>query len=173
VKIAPPIRRTCLVILLLICAAAAQGVWANVIGISGARPDLVLITALLCSQFCSAVEGALIGFGAGLLTASLAAPFDGGFGSIVVSRTVVCFSVGWLEERVFRDNAAIAMALVSGGTLLAESMFYAFDPHFPAAAWARGVALETAYNLSLSLPVFLIVRLCLRTRRVSGAGTVS
>ncbi len=172
-KIAAPVRRTILLIVLLICAAAAQGVWANSMTISGARPDFVLITALLCSQFCSAIEGAMVGFGAGLLSGTLASPFDGGYGSIVVSRTLVCFGVGWLEERVFRDNAAIAIALVSGGTLLAEGMFYAFDPHFPAAAWARGVGLELVYNVCLALPVYLVVRMCMRTRRLAAAGSLS
>ena len=172
-KIAEPVKRSVLLVILLVCAAAAQGVWANSITISHAHPDFVLITALLCSQFCSAVEGAIIGFSAGLLSGTLASPFDGGYGSIVVSRTLVCFGVGWLEERVFRDNAAIAIALVSGGTLLAEGLFYAFDPHFPAASWARGVGLELIYNVCLTIPLYLIVRICLRTRRLAVAGPLS
>jgi hypothetical protein len=172
-KIAPNVRRTVLVILLLICASAAQGVWANAMRISGARPDFVLITAILCSQFCSAIEGAVIGLGAGLLSGSLASPFDGGYGSIVVSRTLVCFGVGWLEERVFRDNAAIAIALVSGGTLLAEGAFYVFDPHFPAVRWARSVGLELIYNVCLALPIYLAVRISMRPRKLATTGQIS
>lgn len=172
-KVAPPVRRTVLVIILLVCASAAQSAWANSMTVGGARPDFVLITSLLCSQFCSSIEGASVGFGAGLLSASLATPFDGGFGSIVVSRTLVCAGVGWLDERVFRDNAAIAVALVSGGTLLAEGLFYVFDPHFPAVRWARGVGLELIYNVFLTIPIYLIVRLCVRTRRAAAAGPLS
>jgi hypothetical protein len=172
-KIAPPVQRTILIIALLVCAAAAQSLWANSLRISYARADFVLITALLCSQFCSGAEAAAVGFGAGLLSASIASPAGGGFGSLVVSRTLVCFGVGWLEERLFRDNAVIAIALVSGGTVLAESLFFAFDPHFPAASWARGVGFEVAYNVCLTLPIYLLVRVSIRTRNRLTAGPIS
>lgn len=175
ISMSPPIRRTVLITVLLVSASAAQSVWAQSISthLYGARPDFLLVAALICAQFCTAAESAAVGFAAGVLTASLAAPYDGGFGSLVVSRTMVCFGVGWLEERVFRDNAAISIALVGGGTIIAESLFYACDPHFPVISWAKHMGLEVAVNTFASVPAYLIVRQCLRPRTVVMTGPIS
>jgi len=157
-------RRSLLLAILLIGAAACQCVFAVKISIHGARPDLVLMVALLGSLFFGANESAGIGFCAGVLTASCAAPpahFDG-YGSIVVSRVIV----GWLEERVFRDNFLIALAIVAGGTLLAEACFFAFDPHFRPGPWLHGILLETVYNSTLCIPVYYLARLCLKRPQV-------
>lgn len=152
--------------LLLILAASLQGLYGSGIAIKGARPDIVLLIALLSAQFYGACAGAGIGCCAGLMTASCVAPpphFDG-YGSIVVSRTLVCFLVGALEETVFRDNILIAVTTVTVGTIVTEVLFFVFDPHFRVSTWAHACLTESVYNGALSVPIYFVVRKCLKSK---------
>ncbi len=167
-----PARKVAFLALLLLLGTTAQCVWGYPMRFHGARPDFVLLFALLCSQFCPANEAAAVGFSAGMLSACVASPPDGGLGSIVFSLTLICFSIGWLEGRVFRDNPAMALAIVAAGTVLTQSAFFAVDPQHHALSWARGVLLEVIYNLILALPVYLIVRACLRVKKPFTPGPV-
>lgn len=155
--------------LLLIFAAALQCVFANSVGIRGGRPDFVLTVALLASQFFGANEGAGTGCFAGLLTAACASPPPhlGGYGSTIVSRTITCFVIGWLEERIFRENIMIATATVAVGTIATELLFFAFDPHFRVLLWMRGVGLEVVYNSAIAVPLYFIVRRLLKPAKAS------
>jgi len=139
----------------LFLAALAQSAWADALCIHGAKPDFLTATAILCALFCDANEGAAVGFFGGLLYATLAAPSQGGFGSLIVSRTLVGFGVGWLEERIFRDNILIAIGLVAGGTALAEGLFFVFAPQHPIGHWARSAGLTTVYNTVFAAPLYL------------------
>ena len=154
----PSTRRAAGLILALFLAALAQSVWADAMQIRGARPDFLTATALLGALFCDANGGAALGFAAGLFHASLAAPPNGGFGGLIVSRTLVAAMIGWLDERVFRDNALIAVALVAVGTALSEGLFFLFAPQPHVAHWAKAVALTTLYNTLLALPLYLLIR---------------
>ena len=154
----PATRRILGLMLAIFLAALAQSVFADAMEIRGARPDFLLMTAILGALFCDANGGAGLGFAAGLFHASLAAPVHGGFGGLVVSRTLVAAAVGWLDERVFRDNPLIAVALVGVGTALAEGLFFLFAPQPHVAAWARNVGLTTLYNTVLALPIYLVLR---------------
>lgn len=159
----PSTRRGLWFTLLLLCAATVQSAWANSLTIRGAHPDFILTTAILCTLFCDANEGAAIGFSAGLLSACLASPPEGGFGSLVVSRTLVGFGVGWLEERIYRESVLIAAALVIGGSVLAEGIFFVCDPRsllLHLLLWARIAGLGVLYNGILALPLYWIVKRC-------------
>ena len=154
----PSARRTAGLCLTLFLAALAQSVWADAMQIRGARPDFLTAAAILGALSCDANGGAALGFAAGLLHASLAAPPNGGFGGLIVSRTLVAATIGWLDERVFRDNALIAVALVAGGTALAEGLFFLFAPQPHVSHWVKAVLLTTLYNTVLALPLYFLIR---------------
>ena len=139
-------------------AAIAQAVWANALHLRGAQPDFLTATAILCALFCDANGGAGIGFVCGLLLASLVGPPHGGFGSLIVSRVLVGFGAGWLEERIERDNPLLAIGLVTAGTALASCLFFLFAPQHAIGHWARGMMLTTLYNAVLALPLYFIIR---------------
>lgn len=139
-------------------SAVAQAVWANALHLHGAQPDFLTATAIICALFCDANGGAGVGFASGLLLASLAGPPHGGFGSLIVSRVLVGFGVGWLEQRIERDNPLLAIGLVTAGTALAGCLFFLFAPQPHIGHWARGMMLTTLYNAVLALPLYLIVR---------------
>ena len=83
-------------------------------------------------------EGRAWGLWPGVLYASLSGPPHGGFGSLIVSRTLVGFAVGWLEERIERDNPFLAVALVTAGTALADCLFFLFAPQRDRSRIGRG-----------------------------------
>ena len=142
----------------LFLAALVQSLWASSLRIGSAQPDFLLIVAIIGSLFCDANGAAALGLFAGLLLAALAAPPHAGFGSLIVSRTLVCFGVGWLEERIFRDNALIALAIVASGTALTGILFFLFDPQPNVLHWARTLLQSTLYNTLLALPLYLLMR---------------
>jgi rod shape-determining protein MreD len=144
--------------LALFLAAVAQATFANALTIRGAQPDFLLAVALLGALFCSGGGGASTGFFAGLLHASLASPPAAGFGSLIVSRTLVCFLVGWLEERIFRDSPLLAVAVVPAGTILAELLFFLFSPQPHVGHWVRVLWQTALYNTVLTLPLYYLVR---------------
>lgn len=161
-------RRMVVLCAAVFIAAIAQAAFANAVHIRGAQPDLLTATAIVCALFCDANEGAGVGFMAGLLLASLTGPPRGGYGSLIVSRTLVGLAVGWLEERIERDNPLLAVALVTGGTLLAGGLFFLFAPQHGIAHWARGMALTTLYNAVLAYPLYYVIRRLVGERKREG-----
>ena len=149
----------------LFLAALLQSVYSDSLTFGGAHPDFLLATAIVGAMFCTPNGGATLGFFAGLLHACLAAPPHGGFGSLIVTRTLAGFGVGWLEDRIFRDNALIALALVALGTTLAEGLFFIFAPLRNVAHWARGMGLTVLYNTLLAIPLYLLIRRLLGPHR--------
>ena len=139
-------------------AAVVQLAFVGSIGIRGVRPDLLLATALLSAMFSEANGGAALGFFAGLIHACFAAPPLGGFGSLLVSRTMICFGVGWLEERIYRDNGLLAVVLVGLGTLLTEGVYFILAPQQHLVLWVRSVGGTTLYNVALAYPLYLLLR---------------
>src|SRR5438128_2368800 len=104
----------------LFIAGVLQAAFADAVRLWGAGPDLLLVTSLVGAMFCGEGAAALLGFAAALIHSSLAAPPHAGVGSILVSRTLVCYTVGWLEDRMYRDNVLVALVVVLFGTLAAE-----------------------------------------------------
>src|SRR5690349_21330102 len=101
----------------LLIAGIMQAAFANAVRLWGAGPDLLLTVSLIGAMFCGEGGSALLGFSAAVLHASIAAPPHAGVGSILVSRTLVCFGVGWLEDRMYRDNMLVAVVVALFGTL--------------------------------------------------------
>ena len=142
----------------LFLAALLQCVYSDSLKVGGAHPDFLLATAIVGAMYCTPNGGAALGFAAGLINACLAAPPHGGFGSLIVTGTLVGFGVGWLEDRVFRDHGLMALALVAIGTAVGECLFYIFTPMRDVAHWARGMALTVLYNSLISVPLYMVVR---------------
>ena len=154
----PQVARAVRLSTALIAAALVQLAFVPILGIRGAHPDLLLATALLSAMFSEANGGAALGFFAGLIHACFAAPAAGGFGSLLFSRTLVCFGVGWLEERIYRDNGLLAVGLVGLGTLLTEGVFFVLAPQRHLVHWARSVGGTTLYNAVFAYPLYLLLR---------------
>lgn len=154
----PSARRLAGMTMALLLAAIAQGVYADAMHLRNAKPDFLTATAVLCALFCDVNGGAAVGFFAGLLHASMAGPPHGGFGSLIVSLTLICMLIGWLDERLFRDNFLIAIVLVALGTPLAEGLFFVFAPQPHISHWARALGLTTLYNSVLALPLYFLIR---------------
>ena len=155
----------------LFIAGIIQAAFADAVNLWGARPDLLLTTSLVGAMFCGEGAAALLGFSAAVVHASLAAPPHAGVGSILVSRTIVCFGIGWLEDRMYRDNVLVALVLVLGGTLAAECLFFVFYPQHNLLKWVRILLLTLAWNGGLSAPCYYAVRALLgRHREEQAAG---
>ncbi len=146
-------------------AGVLQAAFADAVKLWGGRPDLLLTTALVGSMFCGEGAASLLGFSAALIHASLAAPPHSGVGSILVSRTLVCFGVGCLEDRVYRDNVVVALVVVLLGTLATEALFFVFYPQRDVAAWSRTLLPTLAWNGLLAAPCFYAMRGMLGSRQ--------
>ena len=142
----------------LFLAAILQAIYADALRIHAARPDFLASTALLCSLFCDANGGAAIGFFAGILTAVIAAPPHAGYGSLIVSRVTACSIVGWLDDRMFRDNYLIAVLMVAAGTASSGALFFIFDPEIHFTFWAKSLAGTTLYNAIIAVPLYASIR---------------
>jgi len=154
----PSTRRVVAIYSAVLLAAIAQAVYADAMHIRGARPDFLTATTVICALFCDANVGAGLGFLAGLLMASLTSPPKSGFGSLIVSRTLIGFGVGWLEERIYRDNGLLAVILVGVGTLLTEGVYFILSPQRHLVHWASSVVGTTLCNLILAYPLYLLLR---------------
>jgi len=154
----PETRRTLGIVLALYAAAILQCRFADTISVFGARPDFPTATVILGAIFCDASGGASVGFFAGLLYASVVSPPHAGFGSLIVSRTLIGTGVGWLESRLFRDNGLIAIGLVAVGTALANALFFLLAPQPNIAHWLRAALSTVLYNTVIAFPLYLIIR---------------
>jgi hypothetical protein len=167
----PELKRRILLLLFGSLFVSAQCVWANAINMRGGHPDFILIYALIYAQFSTMSAAAGAGFAAALISASLSGPaasagtsegaisatISGGVGSLLVSRTLTCSLIGWLEERVFRENFLSSLAIASGGTLAAEILFFVFNPQRHATVWVRHVAYETVLNVLIAVPAYILI----------------
>lgn len=161
----PTLKRGLLLAVALFIAAVLQCAFANPMRIGAAQPDFLALVAFLGALYCDGNGGAALGFSAGLLHAAIVSPPHAGFGSLITSRTAVCFCIGWLDERIFRDNPLMAVLLVALGTALAHILFFIFMPMPDIGHWARILALTTLYNTMLALPVYLLMRRYLGVER--------
>jgi rod shape-determining protein MreD len=142
----------------LLVAGILQAAFGDAVRLWGAAPDLLLTGSLIGAMFFGEGASALIGFSAAIIHASLASPPLAGVGSILVSRTLVCFGVGWLEDRMYRDNVLVAIVVALFGTLAAECLFYVFYPQHDVLRWARILLVTTIWNGLLAAPCFFVIR---------------
>ncbi len=154
----PETRRSLGIALALYAAAVLQFNFADTISLFGARPDFLTATVILGAIFGDANGGAAVGFFAGLLYASVVSPPHAGFGSLIVSRTLIGTGIGWLESRLFRDNGLIAVGLVALGTALANALFFLLAPQPNISHWLRAALSTVLYNTVIAFPLYLLMR---------------
>jgi rod shape-determining protein MreD len=142
----------------LLIAIILQAAFADKIKFFGLKPDLTLVVALTGAMFCEPNGASFLGFMAGLLHASFAAPAGGGVGAIIVSRTLICFGIGLLGEHLYRDSLRIACLAVTVATLLTEIVFYVIAPQPLVAVWFRHAVGTAVYNALLAVPLYLLLR---------------
>jgi len=130
--------------------------------VGAAMPNLALCVLLVVCLFVGTNTGAALGFLTGLLEGAYAALY---LGSFLVSRSLIGFAVGALEERIFRRNPSVAVAIVLLGTAATEGCFFLFAPQPNVPAWAFRTLYESLYNAALALPLYLLVRRLIRTRK--------
>lgn len=144
-----------LLIAVLLAAFCANLALASDLQIRQARPNPAIATLLVECLFVDGNTGAILGFMLGLLEGSYTATY---LGSTIVSRSLGGFAVGFLEERIFRDNAMVALGIGICGTMLIEVSFYLFAPQPHLLRWAGRALGESVYNGALCLPMYLILR---------------
>lgn len=147
---------------ILAVAAVFTAAAGGALRILGVQPDLMLTTSLVGSLFFGETGASFTGFFGALLFAALSAPPRAGVGSLLVSRTVSCFVVGWMENRVYRDHVLIAILTVLLGTLISEMLFYLFYPQRDFLHWGRAALQTTLYNAVLSVPIYFAIRFVIR-----------
>jgi len=144
---------------LLLAGFVLQAAFASDVRMGAAQPEPALCVLVLECLYVGPRTGAWLGFGLGLLEAAYAARVVGSF---IVTRTLAGFAVGALEDRVFRDSLPFSVIAVAVTTLLVEAAFFVFVPPRDALAWLGRVGGATAYNSALALPLYFIVRRCVR-----------
>lgn len=154
----PEARRSLVLILAVFVAATLQASLASQFRLGKAQPDFLLLVTILGAMFCDANGGALLGFCAGLCHASLASPPHGGFGSLIVTRTLAGFGVGWLEERLYRDTLLNALVFVAAGTAISECLYFIVAPLPNIPLWAQTMGWTVVCNLLAALPLFFLLR---------------
>ena len=154
----PEARRNLVLIGAVFVAAVLQMSLASSFRLGTAQPDFLLIVTVLGAMFCDGNGGAALGFFAGLCHASLASPPYGGFGSLIVTRTLVGFGIGWLEERLYRDNLLNAVLFTAAGTAVAELLYFVVAPLPNIPLWAKMFAWGVVCNVIAAIPIYLILR---------------
>lgn len=122
--------------------------------IAGARPDVVLLFAIVAGLETDPERGAVAGFAAGLVFDLL---LDTPAGLTALTLTLVGWGVGKAKETVLRSSWTISAALVAGasasGTLLYAGLAVVFGVTVAAGDLPAIVAVVAVVNLLLSRPM--------------------
>jgi rod shape-determining protein MreD len=154
-RLAPPAGGSARLVSALLLAFALHAAFGGHLIIGLARPNISLTALLTACLFVNTETGTLLGFMIGLLEASFAART---IGSYIVSRTLAGFLVGLLEERVFRDTVFVATATAFVGTLVVDTIFFAFAPQPNALRLFTGTLLQAVCNAILAIPMYLFFK---------------
>ncbi|MBW3623687.1 MAG: rod shape-determining protein MreD [Armatimonadetes bacterium] len=126
-------------------------------------PHLTFLVAVVGAWFAGAWGGAWMGLWAGLVMAALSGKFVGSF---TFSYLVVGWLVGRAREEIYGDWPALVPFIAGMGTLLAEALFFLWNPRhlsgeplrpFVVAGW------NALYALPIYLPMMFILRRLGRT----------
>lgn len=108
-------------VLLLILAYLLQTTWAHLLEVAALKPDLVLLVLVQIALRSGPVEGALLGFGIGLLQ-DLQMPADLGLNALV--KTAAGFAAGYCRTGITADSIQVQVGLMLGTVLVHDLVFY-------------------------------------------------
>ncbi|NPV90188.1 MAG: rod shape-determining protein MreD [Firmicutes bacterium] len=118
------------------------------------KPDLVLILVIFFALINGSRPGMILAAAAGLLIDLLWGRF---LGINILTLTITAFLVGYLENKVFKDNLLVPILVVFCGSVLHAGLMLMFQElagvHLPLSAGVRTGLLEAAYNALLA-PLF-------------------
>jgi len=138
------------------------------ITVAGARPDVVLLFAIVVSMETDPERGAVAGFALGLAFDLL---LDTPAGLTALTLTLVGWGVGTAKDAVLRSSRVISLALVAvasmAGTLLYAGLAVVFGVTIEAGDLPAIVGLVAVVNALLSQPLRWVVRRSLGPERRS------
>lgn len=146
----------CFTVFLLVAAALQSAVAAH-LSVFGGEPDFVLTLATAAALLSDASVGALTGFAAGLVTASLVGQTVGTF---LVSRTLAGWAAGWTTGRLYRGHAFVVVVGVFFATLVSHAVYLLGAPRIGLAHGLRASLLGALWNAVLAWPTMYCLRLC-------------
>ena len=152
-------------LLVLWLAAVLQIAVATRISLGGFRPDFLLICLVVLSLFGGRLEGAVLGFLAGVLQGAL--PLSR-VGHYIVSRSLTGFFVAWSKKWEYEVGALTAALIAFAGTCLAQLiwMFLAAPPAI--GAFLGDTILSAVYNGVLAAPVYALLKRILTSNSPMG-----
>lgn len=147
--------RTLRIGFLLVCACAAQGVWAHRMAIGFATPDFGLLMMSLVAFLSPPTTALWVGFTVGLIQASL---IDQTVGSLLLSRLVSAYLVSHLPQLLSPHSFGSGAVAVALGTLVSQALLYLFAPSIGGSAyWETSLGI-LVYNCLIALPMFGLIR---------------
>ncbi|MDO8585977.1 MAG: rod shape-determining protein MreD [Armatimonadota bacterium] len=155
-------KRTLIAIFLLIVAGALQSRAADQMKISGSAPDFLMAATIAMGLLLDPALGAVFGFGAGLVQASIVGLSFGGF---IASRTLLGFGVGSLRLWFFQENPLVLVAACLLGTIACEGLLFLIEPVRSSSAAIAQLPMESVYNAVLALVCYFLMRRAMEPRR--------
>ncbi|MCL4516526.1 MAG: rod shape-determining protein MreD [Firmicutes bacterium] len=123
--------------------------------IFGIKPDLVSLVVVAFALFRGRYQGAAVGISGGLMIDFLRGDF---LGLSALSKGIVGFLLGTMEERVFNDDFIIPVVTAFAGTLADQLLFLilgdAFGLDYPVWPGIFAIALPTALYTAMLMPLF-------------------
>jgi rod shape-determining protein MreD len=173
---APWARTVLKVVVLLAVGILLQTTFGDDLRVDGVAPDLMMLLAV-CAGFAGGPDtGAVVGFGAGLITDLFLQSTP--FGLSALAACLAGFAVGWASTEVLRSRPSMVPVVAAGGTVLGVLLFVVLGYLVGQAQLVLGgghrlaeVALvEAGYAALFSLPAFVLMRWALSgPRAVPGA----
>lgn len=155
-------KRTVLVILVLLVAAALQSRLSQPMGVFGVYPDFLIAATMAMALVIDPALGALFGFAAGLAHGSIIGLSMGGF---LISRTLLGFMVSSLRSWVFQDNPIVLLAAALLGTMVCEGLFFLIVPSRVQPSTLAQLPAESVYNAILAIACYGLIRNPMRQER--------
>lgn len=121
----------------------------------GASPHIGLTALAIACLFAGPNLASVLGFMLGLMEAWANQRY---VGSYIVSRSVVGFSVGAMDQRVFRDHVLMAVAAAVVATLIANGLLFVFAPQPHYVRWIVRTVMSALYNGALGIPLYYLIR---------------
>lgn len=121
----------------------------------GGSTDLLLLIALLMASFTSPRIGVFWGFAAGLVAGGLA---GADMGPLIVSRSLVCFALGFLPRRDTTVHLTTRIILIILAYLVAQLILLFLAPPPDIGAFLRVTMAGAVINAALAWPMAVVLQ---------------